>query len=54
MAPRASVFFFFQHQTVVSQLVSLDLLCKPHQTPLGPTPPRILFPREEVPTCETG
>ena len=51
MAPRASV--FFQFQILLFQLVSLELLCKQHQTLLDPAPPRILFAREEVPTCQT-
>ena len=50
MAPRASV--FFQYQTILFQLVSLDLLCKPHQMLLGPALPHVLFAREEVPTCQ--
>ena len=52
MASRASL--FFQYQTLLFQLVSLELLCKPHQTLLDPAPPRILFAREEVPTYQTG
>ena len=52
MAPQASV--FFQYQTLLFQLVSLELLCKPHQTLLDPAFPRILFAREEVPTCQEG
>ena len=51
MAPWASV--FFQFQILLFQLVSLELLCKPHQTLLDPAPPRSLFPREEIPTCQT-
>ena len=52
MAPRASV--FFQYQILLFRLVSLELLCKPHRTLLGPALPRILFAREEVPTCQGG
>ena len=52
MAPRASVFFPFG--TILFQLVSLELLCKRHQTLLAPALPRVLFAREEVPTCQTG
>ena len=52
MAPRAS--FFFHSQTLLFQLVSLELLCKPHQMLLGPALPRILFAREGVPTCQAG
>ena len=52
MAPRASM--FLQYQTLLFQLASLELLCKPHQMLLDPAPLRILFPREEVPTCQAG
>ena len=52
MSPRVPVFFYYQ--TLLFQLVSLELLCKPHQTLLGPALPHVLFAREEVPTCQTG
>lgn len=52
MAPPASV--FFQCQILLSQLVFSDLLCKPHQTLLGPALPRTLFALEGVPTCQVG
>ena len=52
MAPQASM--FFQYQTLLFQLVSLELLCKLHQTLLGPALPHVLFAREGAPTCQAG
>ena len=45
---------FFQYQTLLFQLVSLELLYKPLQTLLDPALPYVLFAREEVPTCQAG
>ena len=50
MAPRVSI--VCQFQTLLFQLVSLELLCKPHQTLPGPAPPHTLFARGEFPTWQ--
>ena len=52
LAPQASV--FFHYQTLLIQLVSLELLCKPHQMLLDPALPDVLFALEGVPTCQEG